>query len=76
MELLLVLDEQAVRNEALITFKIILSQINPQDFEAELMDLILKLGKSEYMSQRQSAVNLIPAVYSKMNQINKSILIR
>jgi hypothetical protein len=72
--LLLVLDELPVRNEAVITFKAILSQINPTEFESELMELILKLGGNEYMNQKQSAINLIPSVYLYVNSTNKSNL--
>ncbi len=72
--MLLVLDELPVRNEAVITFKAILSQINPTEFESELMELILKLGGNEYMNQKQSAINLIPSVYLYVNSTNKSNL--
>ena len=76
LELLLILDEQSVRNEALITFKIILSHVNPKDYEADIMDLILRLGNSEYMNQRQSAINLIPVVFTFMSNNNKANLIK
>jgi len=75
---LLTLDELSVRNEALISFKKILSQINPQDNDIEslLMDLITRLLRSEYIIQRNSAINLITPVYKFMNQEHKLILIR
>ncbi len=76
LELLLILDEQSVRNEALITFKIILSHVNPKDYETDIMDLILRLGNSEYMNQRQSAINLIPVVFTFMSNNNKANLIK
>jgi hypothetical protein len=76
LELLLVLDELPVRNEAVITFKAILSQLNPADFESELMDMILKLGGNEYMNQKQSAINLIPSVYLFVGSNNKALLIK
>ena len=76
LELLLILDEQSVRNEALITFKTILSQVNPADYEADLMDLINRLSSSEYINQRQSAINLIPVVFVHMSGNNKTNLVR
>ena len=76
LELLLVLDEYSMRNEALITFKSVLSQINPSEYEAELMDLLIRLSSSEYINQKQAAVNLIPAVFIFFGSNNKSNLIK
>ncbi len=76
LELLLVLDELPVRKEAVMTFKSILSQLNPADFESELMDLITKLGSNEYMNQKQSAINLIPSIYLFVGINNKTTLVK
>lgn len=74
LELLLILDEQSVRTEALITFKIILSLVNPSDYENDLVDLITRLANSEYANQRQSAINLISPVYKFLNSTNKNTM--
>jgi hypothetical protein len=76
LELILILDEVAVRNEALISYKIIISQINPADNESELMDLMFRLSSSEYMNQRLSAINLIPAIYKYLNFNNKLTIVK
>ena len=71
LEVLLVIDEISVRNEALITFKIILSQINPSDLETEIMDLINRLSSSEYIHQKQTAIPIIPLVLKGFNNNNR-----
>jgi hypothetical protein len=76
LELILILDEFAVRNEALISYKAILSQINPTDIESELIDLIVKLSTSEYMNQRSSAINLIPSIYKFLNPISRLAVVK
>lgn len=64
-----------MRNEALITFKTILSQINPVEHETELIEMVNRLANSEYSNQKQSAIHLIPAIYKFLNTSNKQILL-
>lgn len=76
LEILLVLDEQSVRNEALNSYKLILLQINPSEIENEIFDLIQRLLGKEYSTHKIPAINLLPAVYPFLNQSNKSIVIK
>jgi hypothetical protein len=56
--------------------KIILSQVNPSDFEADLLDMINRLSASEYINQKQSAINLISIIYKNFNNVNKNVAIK
>ena len=76
LEILLVLDEQSVRNEALNSYKLILLQINPSEIENDIFDLIQKLLGKEYSTHKIPAINLLPAIYPFLNQSNKSIVIK
>jgi hypothetical protein len=76
LEILLVLDEQSVRNEALNSYKLILLQINPAEIENEIFDLIQRLLAKEYSTHKIPAINLIPAIYPFLSQSNKSIIIK
>ncbi len=76
LELLLILDETSVRNEALISIKTILSYVNPSDHEKDLIDLINRLNSSEYSNQKIAAINLTPTVFKYFNSGNKLALIK
>jgi hypothetical protein len=76
LEILLVVDEQSVRNEALNSYKLILLQINPSDIEGEIIDLINRLLAKEYATHKIPAIDLIPTIYSYLSQSNKSIIVK
>jgi hypothetical protein len=58
----------------MISFKILLSQINPGDLEKELMELLSRLAESDYSPQKQSAINMIPFIFKYVSKENKKIL--
>lgn len=74
LENLITSDDYPVRTEGLISFKFILSQVNPADYEVQLMELIRKLSKGEYVYYKLSAINLISTVYPYFNPENKKVL--
>jgi hypothetical protein len=74
LENLITSDDYTVRTEGLISFKFILSQVNPADYEAQLMELIRKLSKGENVHYKLSAINLISTVYPYFNSENKKVL--
>jgi hypothetical protein len=74
LENLITSDDYAVRNEGLISFRFILSQIIPAEYETQLMELIKKLSKSDYAHHKTSSLNLIPTIFSYFNPENKKIL--
>lgn len=76
LEMLLVLDEVQVRNEALKTFKIILEEVDVPELETELIELLTRLGAGEYISHKQSAINLVPILIGGITQKNKSIIVK
>lgn len=55
----------------MISFKFLLSQINPGDLENELMELLSRLAESDYSPQKQSAINLIPLIFRHVSKENK-----
>ena len=59
----------------MLTFKILLSQINPTEHENDLMEFIKKFGESEYCSQKKSAINIIPQLYKHVSKDNKKCLV-
>jgi hypothetical protein len=76
LEILLILDEQSVRNEALNSYKLILLQINPVDIETEIFETIQRLLAKEYSSHKIPGINLIPAIYRYLSQSNKSAIVK
>jgi hypothetical protein len=74
LELLLILDELSVRNEALISFKIILSQVNPSEFENDLVEMLTRLALSDYANQKLSAINLIPSIFNSLSTSNRIVV--
>jgi hypothetical protein len=53
----------------------LLLQINPGELENELMDLLNRFAESDYASQKQSAINLIPVIYKYVSRENKKNII-
>jgi len=76
LEILLVVDEQSVRNEALNSYKLILLQINPTDLENDIIDLIQRLLSKEYVTHKIPAIYLFPVIYPYLSQSNKSIVVK
>jgi serine/threonine-protein phosphatase 2A regulatory subunit A len=74
LEMLLVVDDHFVRNEALISFKFILSQVSPSDHESELMELIKRLCKGDASCLQISGLHLISTLYTYFKNENRAIL--
>jgi hypothetical protein len=74
LEMLIISDDYAVRNEGLISFKFILSQINPAEYEVQLMELTKKLSRGDYPHHKTSSLNLIPSIFPFITSENKKIL--
>jgi hypothetical protein len=56
--------------------KNILNTVKPNDIEDELMNLIGRLGVSDFLSQKLSLINIVPFVYKSFQAKNKEILLK